>query len=80
MTEAFTKEQDADLLFYQNGLLKKEIERLKAENGHQHDEISRLDKEIDRLRQFIRSLPCECDPEYCTVQCGRCDVLGRQQP
>lgn len=28
-----------------------EIERLREENGHQHDEISRLDKEIDRLRR-----------------------------
>ena len=34
-----------------NAGLKEEITRLKAETGHQHDEISRLDKEIDRLRR-----------------------------
>ena len=40
MTEAFTKEQDADLLFYQNGLLKKEIERLKALLAEAADELA----------------------------------------
>jgi hypothetical protein len=39
MTESFSKEQDADLLFYQNGLLKKEIERLR-------DLAAEKDKEI----------------------------------
>ena len=31
MSKAFTQEQDADLLFYQNGLLKAEVKRLRSQ-------------------------------------------------
>jgi len=48
LEEAVAEKDGADL---RTKVLAERVAELQAENGHQHDEITRLDKEIDRLRR-----------------------------